>query len=191
MKREKKRQRLIYQAAELAIANRHKGFHCAECVFLAVNETLQITDPSMVHVMTGFHGGGGAHRDHPGIDLKWELEESASGRDQRSMEEKPISITGHLCGALAAGIVCFSLLHGRRQPEDDLTCVDELSYEYHRRFQEKFEYKLCAEIRQKWVPLSENKTCEWIYAQASSMIVELLLESGDLIDRCPGMDLEI
>ena len=181
-----RRQELMDQAAAIAVSNRHRGFHCSECVFLAVNEIFQITDPSMVRLITGFHGGGGSRRKHANVDLTKELNEAASGRFTGPIEEFPVEITGHLCGALAAGIALFGLLYGRQRPEDDLTCVDELSFEYHQRFQRQFETKLCSEIREKWVPLSENKTCEFIYARASSMIVELLLESGDLIDRCPG-----
>lgn len=180
-----KQKDLIEKAAALAVRNRRRGFHCSECVFLAVNETLQITDPAMVKVVTGFHGGGGARRKHPDVDLNYELNEAASGRFTGPIEAFPVELTGHLCGALAAGIVCFGLLYGRRQPEDDLTCVDELTFEYHLRFQKAFGVKHCQEIREKWVPLSENGTCEWIYARASALITELLLESGDLIDRCP------
>ena len=185
MKTMKKHSELIEQAGKLAVVNRRKGFHCSECVFLAVNETLKITDPSMVRVITGFHGGGGSRRKHADVDLTKVLDDAASGRLTGPIKEIPIEITGHLCGALAAGLVCFGFLYGRQQPEDDLTCVDELSFEYHQRFQKEFGFKLCTEIREKWVPISENGTCEWIYAKASSLIVELLLESGDLIDRCP------
>jgi len=58
---EKERQ-IIKTAGEKALANRKKGFHCSESVFLAINETFKITDPSMVKMVTGFHGGGGTHR---------------------------------------------------------------------------------------------------------------------------------
>ena len=76
---------LVEKAAGLALESRHKGFHCSESVFLAINGALDITDPGMVRAVTGFHGGGGAHRKEP-VNLNAVLEEVASGRDRRSLE---------------------------------------------------------------------------------------------------------
>ena len=177
---------LIEQAERLALEFRRKGFHCSESVFSAVNTTLGITGPSMVRIVTGFHGGGGSHRKDPEADLTSCLEEVASGRERRPPEEWPVVVTGHLCGALASGIVCIGLLFGRRQPTDDLTCADELAYELHRRFEAKFGVKTCRELRQKYVPLSDNHTCEYIYQQGARMAVELILEAPDLVDLCLG-----
>lgn len=179
------KQELIDKAGTLALEFRRKGFHCSESVFSAINATLLITDPTMVRIITGFHGGGGAHRKDPNIDLTATLEALASGRDRRPPEELPIAITGHLCGALAAGIICLGLLYGRRQSSDDLTCVDELSYELHRRFEARFGEKLCSELRKKYVPLSENHTCEYIYQEGARLAVELILDAPSLVNRCP------
>jgi len=179
------RQELINKAAALALEFRRKGFHCSESVFSAINETLHISDPAMVRIVTGFHGGGGSHRRDPLVDLTATLEALASEWDRRPPEELPITITGHLCGALAAGIVCIGFLYGRRQPTDDLTCADELSYELHRRFEAKFGEKNCRELRKKYIPLSENCTCEYIYQEAARLGVELILDAPSLVDRCP------
>lgn len=178
------KQRLMDQAERLALEFRRKGFHCSESVFSAINTTLNITDPSMVRIVTGFHGGGGSHRKDPEVDLTACLEEVASGRERRPPEEWPVALTGHLCGALASGIVCIGLLFGRRQPSDDLTCPDELTYELHRRFEAKFGLKTCRELRQKYVPLSDNHTCEYIYQKGAGMAVELILEAAGLVGRC-------
>lgn len=178
------KQELADKAARLALESRHKGFHCSESVFLGINGSLDIIDPAMVRIVTGFHGGGGAHRTQPDVNLNAALEEVASGRDRRSVEELPMAVTGHLCGALASGIVCLGLLFGRRQATDDLTCVDELSYELHRRFEAKFGCKTCRELREKYVPLSENHTCEYIYQEGARMAVELILEAPELVARC-------
>ncbi|MFH1091875.1 MAG: C-GCAxxG-C-C family (seleno)protein, partial [Pseudomonadota bacterium] len=131
------------KAARLALEFRRQGFHCSESVFSAINTTLNITDPQMVRVVTGFHGGGGSRRKHPDVDLTDVLNKAASGLNQRPLEEIPIEVTGHLCGAIAAGIICIGMLFGRKRPTDDLTCVDELSFELHRRFDQKFGVKLC------------------------------------------------
>jgi C_GCAxxG_C_C family probable redox protein len=176
---------LMDRAARLALESRRKGFHCSESVFLAINGILDIIDPCMVRAVTGFHGGGGAHRKELNVNLNAVLEEVASGRDRRPLEELPIAVTGHLCGALASGIVCIGLLFGRREATDDLTCVDELSYELHRRFEAKFGCKTCRELREKYVPLSANNTCEYIYQEGARMAVELILEAPGLVDRCP------
>ena len=54
--------RKIREAGHKAVAFRQKGFHCSESVFLAINETLKITDASLVRMMTGFDGGSGIWR---------------------------------------------------------------------------------------------------------------------------------
>lgn len=185
------KQKLMDQAERLALEFRRKGFHCSESVFSAINTTLRITDPKMVRIVTGFHGGGGSRRKDPDVDLTAFLENVAAGREHRPPEEWPVAISGHLCGALASGIVCIGLLFGRHQPTDDLTCPDELTYELHQRFEAEFGYKICRELRQEYVPLSDNNTCEYIYQKGASMAVELIFEAADLVDRCskyePGL----
>lgn len=179
------KEQLMDKAERLALEFRHKGFHCSESVFSAINATLEITDPSMVCIVTGFHGGGGARRLDPDADLTAFLEEVASGRERRDPEQWPVQVTGHLCGALASGIVCIGLLFGRRGPNDDLTCPDELASELHRRFESDFGTKLCRELRQKYVPLSDNHTCEYIYQKGARLAVELILTARERVDGCP------
>ena len=48
--------KLIEDAGRRAIENRRKGFHCSESAFLAINDTLKITDPSMVKMVMDFMG---------------------------------------------------------------------------------------------------------------------------------------
>jgi C_GCAxxG_C_C family probable redox protein len=180
------KEQLLDKAERLALEFRRKGFHCSESVFSAINTTLQITEPEMVCIVTGFHGGGGAVRRDQGADLTAFLEEVASGRERRPPEEWPVQVTGHLCGALASGIVCIGLLFGRRGPNDDLTCPDELASTLHRQFEEKFGTKLCRELRQKYVPISDNYTCEYIYQKGARLAVELILAAVDREDGCPA-----
>jgi hypothetical protein len=177
-------QRKIQEAGQKALAFKSKGFHCSESVFLAINETLQITDPSLVRMVTGFHGGGGTHRKRPGVDLTGLLEDLASGRDQRSQKELPVIQVGHLCGALASGIVCIGLLYGRRSPKDDLTCVDELCFELHQRFIAELGENECRPLRDRWIPLSPNRSCDHIYQIGAEIAVELILEASELIPEC-------
>jgi len=98
----------IEEAGREAIECRRKGFHCSESVFTAVNETLKITDPSMVRMVTGFHGGGGTHRKEPGINLTEALEAVSSGKDKRPREDLPYTQVGHLCGALTSSASNFT-----------------------------------------------------------------------------------
>ncbi len=177
--------RKIEEAGRKAVECRRKGYHCSESVFMAINETLKITDSSMVRLVTGFHGGGGTHRKEPGIDLTLALEEVSCGRDRRPPEELPFTVVGHLCGALASGIVCIGLLYGRRSPTDDLTCVDELCFELHRRFMEEFGENECRPLREKWIPLWPNHTCETTYQRGVEMAVELILDAPQLVPECP------
>jgi len=175
---------IVAKAGQRAIANRRKGFHCSESTFLAINETLNIMDPSLVRMVTGFHGGGGCHRIAEGINMNAVLEELASGRETRMPEEVGLQITGHLCGALAAGVVCIGYLYGRTAPDDDLTCVDELTFELHRRFFDEFGEKECRPLREKYVPLSTNNTCEHIYQRGAEMAVRLILEAPEFMKDC-------
>jgi hypothetical protein len=174
----------IEEAGRKAVKFRRQGFHCSEASFMAINETLNLMDPSMVRLVTGFHGGGGSHRLKPDIDLKAVLEGLASGQDLRTPKDAGLSITGHLCGPLASGIVCIGYLYGRQSPCDDLTCVDELCFELHRRYMEEFGAKECKALREKWVPLSSNHTCEYIYKRGSEIVVNLILEAHTLIPEC-------
>ena len=112
------------------------------------------------------------------------LEGLASGKDRRMPEEAGVQITGHLCGALAAGVACIGFLYGRTSPEDDITCVDELTFELHRRFMEEFGTKECRPLRQKYVPLSQNNTCELIYQKGAELAVRLILEAPEFMDEC-------
>ena len=175
---------IVEKAGQRTIAYRRKGFHCSESTFLGINETLDITDSSLVKMVTGFHGGGGCHRISDGINMNVALEGLASGKDRRTPEEAGLQITGHLCGALAAGIACIGFLYGRTTPEDDLTCVDELTFELHRQFIEKFGTKECRPLREKYVPLSSNNTCEYIYQKGTEMAVRLILEAPQFIKEC-------
>jgi C_GCAxxG_C_C family probable redox protein len=151
---------------------------------MGINETLNIMDSSLVKIITGFHGGGGCHRIADGIDMNSVLEGLASGKDTRMPEEAGLQITGHLCGALAAGVMCIGFLYGRTSPDDDLTCVDELTFELHRRFFEEFGEKECRPLRKKYVPLSSNNTCEYIYKRGAEIAVQLILEAPRFISEC-------
>jgi len=172
------------EAGAKAVQFRKAGFHCSESVFLAINDTLKITDPSMVRIATGFHGGGGTRRKDPEINLNACLEEIASGRDKRPPEELPLMQIGHLCGALASGIICIGLLYGRKGPTDDLTCIDELCFELQSRFMEEFGERECRPLRRKWVPLSLNHTCENVYKGGAELAVELILSSEEIVPEC-------
>lgn len=172
------------KAESLALENRGKGFHCSESVFLAINETLQIADPELVRMVSGLHGGGGARRKRPGVNLTEHLEKVASGRERRPPDQWPIEVTGHLCGALVSGVICIGLLFGRRGPKEDITCVDELAFELHLRFNAALGSKVCRELARTYVPLSDNHTCEIVYRKGVRLAVELILEAQDLVDSC-------
>ena len=175
---------IIEAAGKKALAKRKAGFHCSESVFLAINDTFKITEPSMVKMVTGFHGGGGTHRKKKDVDLTRTLEGMAAGRETRSGDELPVVQIGHLCGALASGIVCIGLLYGRESGSDDVTCVDELCYELHRRFEEKLGEKECRHLFPKWKAVSANNNCEYVYQTASELAVELILEASIVVPEC-------
>jgi hypothetical protein len=176
--------RLVAEAGRKAIESRQKGFHCSESAFLAINDTLKITDPSMVKIVTAFHGGGGTHLKVGGLSMNEVLERIASGKDRRPSEELEVIQVGHLCGALAAGIICIGLIYGRTSPMDKLECPDELAFELHRRFSEEFGEKECKPLRKKWIPQTDNSTCELIYKKGAELAVELILEAHEVVPDC-------
>jgi len=94
-------------------------------------------------------------------------------------------VTSYMCGSLPSEIVCIGLVFWQREPRDDLTCVDELSYELHGRFEAKFGCKTCGELRGGYMPLRDNNTCEYVYKEGARMAIELILGAPQLIDRCP------
>ena len=179
-----KNKELIQKAGQYALKCRKQGFHCSESVFLAVNDTLKLTDPSMVRLITGFHGGGGTHRTERGVDMTDQLEKMAPGRETRPSDEIPLDQIGGLCGTLAAGTACIGLLYGRRAGTDDLTCVDELCWELHQRFQQRLGYKDCRDLFPKWKSKSPINNCEYVYQKAAEIIVELILEAPELVPEC-------
>lgn len=179
------REARIQEAGRKALEFKEKGFHCSESVFLAINDTFKITDPCMVKAITGFHGGGGTHRLKPGIELTPLLAEIAAGTYQPDPEDMPVDQVQHLCGALAAGIMCMGLLYGRCAPDDDLTCVDELSYEFHRRFKEELGHNECRFLREIWVPRSEDESCTPVYRRGTQIAVEIILSAHELVAECP------
>jgi C_GCAxxG_C_C family probable redox protein len=176
----------IEEAGRKALEFKAQGFHCSESVFLAINDALKITDPRMVRAITGFHGGGGTHRLKPNVDLTPLLADIAAGTHKSEPDEIPVVQVQHLCGGLAAGIMCMGLLFGRSAPEDDLTCVDELCYELHRRFQEELGHNECRFLREIWVPRSEDESCAPIYRRATEIAVDIILSAQDLVPECPG-----
>ena len=174
----------IKATGQKALSYRRRGFHCSESIFLALNDTFKITDPAMVRMVTGFHGGGGTHRTQPGVDMTFILEEMASGREKRTGDDLPITQIGHLCGALASSIACIGLLYGRQSGSDDLTCVDELCYELHRRFKERLGEKECRHLFPKWRSMSPLNNCEYVYQKAAELAAELILEAPQIAPEC-------
>ncbi len=51
-------------------------------------------------------------------------------------------------------------------------------------YMEEFGAKECQALREKWVPLSSNHTCEYIYRRGSEIAVKLILEAHALIPEC-------
>lgn len=178
----------ISVAGHWVLKFREQGFHCSESVFLAVNHVLSITDPAMVRMMSGFHGGGGTHRTELGIDIATVLSAQRASLGRYREGNIPLVRVGHLCGALAAGMVCIGLQHGRQTPEDDLNCVDELCYELHQRFMKEFGAQECQILRQTYVPSTPTRSCQPIYRGATELAVELLLTASQLVAECSEVE---
>lgn len=164
----------VREAGQKALEFRAQGYHCSESVFLAINDTFRIADPCLVKAVSGFHGGGGTHR----------LQPAAGTGPAAEAEEVPVEKVQHLCGALAAGLVCISLVYGRCAPEADLTCVDELCFELHRRFQEELGHNECKFIREIWAARSEDGSCAPVYRCGAEIVADILLGAHELAPEC-------
>ena len=63
--------------------------------------------------------------------------------------------------------------------------LDELSFEFQRRFMEEFGERECHPLRKKWIPLWPSGTCENVYKRGAELAVELILTAPELIPECP------
>ncbi len=171
-------EKLKEQAEEKISRNTEDLYHCSESTFIAVNDVLKLVKPEFVRIITGFHGGGGNHRLDKSVNLTEALENVLKGKENRPREELPFTGTGHMCGALAAGVACLGLVYGRESSKDDLTCIDELAYEFHKRFENEFGSKECATLYD-----GETK-CAKIMNFAAKTAIEMIINAEDTAAEC-------
>jgi C_GCAxxG_C_C family probable redox protein len=106
-----------------------------------------------------------------------------------------VTPTGHLCGALAAGIIIIGYIFGRKSPDDDITCPSELASELHRRFEEEMGTKMCAMLRPFQMKITadpdkdEKGHCGNTYAAGAKLAVEVILEAKELCPLCPEFEI--
>ena len=144
-------------------------------------------DRTLVRMATGFHGGGGAHRE-PMPDKPME------GVGASYRPDIKMTPTGHLCGALAAGILIIGYIFGRTSPDNDITCPSELSSELHRRFEEEMGTKMCAILRPFQMKITSDPEkeddkghCGNTYAAGAKLAVEVILNAKDVCPLCPEL----
>lgn len=137
---------------------------------------------------TGFHGGGGAHRE----TVPGNTEDSKSPvHAAKDHTVTKLTSTEGLCGALAAGVLIIGYLFGRTSPEDDITCASELSYELHRRFQETFGTMYCSVLKPFQMKTSADPSrdqpgnCGKTYSTGAELTVEVILSAREICPRCP------
>ena len=145
-------------------------------------------DKTLVRMATGFHGGGGAHREPM-------PEKPMEGVGASYRPDIKMTPTGHLCGALAAGIIIIGYVFGRRSPDDDITCASELTFELHRRFEEEMGTKNCSVLRpfQQKITSDPEKDekghCGNTYGAGAKLAVEVILSAKDVCHLCPEMEI--
>lgn len=137
---------------------------------------------------TGFHGGGGVHRD-PMPETK---EAEDQGADQQSAKR---TNSAHICGALASGIIMIGYIFGRKSPDDDITCASELAFELHRRFEEEMGTRMCSVLRpfQQKITADPSKNekgnCGNVYAAGAKLAVEVILGANETCHLCPEIEI--
>ncbi len=149
-------------------------------------------DKSLVRMATGFHGGGGAHREVVPQNPEDSKHPARAGADPGVVKVTP---TGNLCGALAGGIMMIGYVFGRRRPEDDITCASELSFELHKRFLETLGSKTCSVLKPFHFKISEDPSrnlagnCGKVYHTGAKLAVEVILGAREICSLCPEVTL--
>ncbi len=144
---------------------------------------------------TGFHGGGGAHREKVDVNLTETLASHSTGEKPEAGAAKPedlkITITESLCGALASGVMMVGYIFGRKGPEDDITCASELAFELHKRFLATLGSKYCSVLRPFHHKVSADSSCGEIYYTGARLAVELILSAREVCPQCPNIMLPV
>jgi len=115
---------------------------------------------------SGFHGGGGA------VDI-----------DEKGMKG---TLTGCMCGALAAGVLVLGILYGRTAPiGPKYGCISQLAAHLHRRFQEELGGKCCAILRPFYHKMDKREhSCRAIYEKGAELAVEVALSASSISTDC-------
>ena len=136
---------------------------------------------------TGFHGGGGCHKDIVSSDPE-DLKHPATMLTDPSKSK--MKNMGGQCGALSAGMMIIGYLYGRRTPEDDISCASELTYELQNRFEETLGSKQCSVLKPFYVKTSDEAarnepgTCGKVYATGAELAVEVILNAHEICPLC-------
>ncbi len=137
---------------------------------------------------TGFHGGGGAHKEVV-AEKPEDSRHSAYAISDTSVSK--MNQVGSLCGALVSGIMLIGYLFGRRVPEDDVTCASELAFELHKRFQETLGSRYCSVLRPFHHKISADPSrnlqgnCGEVYCTGARLAVEVILSAREICPLCP------
>jgi C_GCAxxG_C_C family probable redox protein len=139
---------------------------------------------------TGFHGGGGCHREAVSTRPEDLRHPAYAGSDRRVTKMRN---TGGLCGALAGGVMIIGYLFGRRVPEDDVTCASEVTFELHKRFEETLGSKVCSVLRPFYMKVTADPSrdvkgnCGEMYFTGAKLTVEVILRAREICPLCPEL----
>jgi C_GCAxxG_C_C family probable redox protein len=137
---------------------------------------------------SGFHGGGGRHKEAISDKLEDLRHHPYAKPDKTTIKITP---TGSLCGALAGGIMIIGYLFGRKRPEDDITCASELTFELHKKFQETLGSKICNVLRPFHFKISADASkdghgnCGQVYYTGAKLTTEVILSAREICPLCP------
>lgn len=88
----------------------------------------------------------------------------------------------NMCGALSAGIMIISTLHGRTSPDEDDSFCQELVSAYRDRFAQELGSVTCHELRSMGYGSHGVEPCSVLVEHAAAILLDVINDTESLAD---------